>query len=109
MVIKYKVTMGEFIRTTPENETTPERMFWDRFIRALDKIHTITLYNPSYEVEDFDFIETLEAMRHETEEDAITLLFNYAIMVETPSNTSTSDDLEEVWELLGEYGFEQEE
>lgn len=101
--------MGEFIKSIPEQETTPERVFWDRVIRALDKMHTITLYNPSYEIEEFDLIETIEGLRDETEDDAITLLFNYAIMVGTPAESSTKDDLSEVWDLLGEFGFEPED
>ena len=101
--------MSEFITVIPENETTPERAFWDKFIQVLDKVHDMTIAEASEEIEPFDLIETLEAMRGEDKQDAITLLFNYVIMIETPRATSTSDDFNEVWAFLGEYGFEPEE
>lgn len=101
--------MGEFIRRTPEEETTSERFFWDRFILALEKVSNRAEESGASDAEPFDLVETLESMRGETEEDAINLLVSYVVMVETPEEASTSSDFEEVWNLLREYGFEPEE
>lgn len=104
------ITMSEFIKKTPENETTPERVFWDKIITALDRLHDKTLEGDSDEFTpfDFDLVETIEGLKDENQEDALTLVFNYAIMTETPASTSTPDDIE-LGEFLREYGFEIED
>jgi hypothetical protein len=90
--------MSEFIPVTPYGETTPERFYWDKILRALNILGEL-----DDEVNQFD---EAEALKDETEEDALVLVFNYATMVSVPENTSS--DLSEVFELLEANGLIEE-
>lgn len=92
--------MGEFIPTTPENETTPERFFWDNILRAVAELSDLD--------DELDAYETIEGLRNETEEDALMLVYNYAVMIEVPEGASST--LEGIEQLMRVYNlFEDEE
>jgi hypothetical protein len=80
---------------TPEMETTPERAFWDRFIRALEGLASTS--------EEIDMTEELSLFEDETEEDAITLIYDYYLQITTPPDES--DELVNVEEFLRHGGI----
>lgn len=86
--------MSEIIPETPEKESE-ERRTWDDIIRVLDALSDI---DPELEL-----YETLNELKDETVEDGLTLLFNYATIIEVPEGQSS--DLEEVMELLQRHGL----
>jgi predicted ThiF/HesA family dinucleotide-utilizing enzyme len=97
--------MSEVIPIISENETTAERVFWDRVIRA------VALVVEASEVlveqgEDFgkvDFAETVESLRDETEEDALMLLYNYVVMLSVGAGQPV--ELDEIHDFLAEMGL----
>jgi hypothetical protein len=95
--------MTEFIRYTPESETTPERYFWDNFIRSIGAIAEVSTSEDSHEHDPVDMTDTLTQMQYETEEDALTLLYNYTTqLVVAPGQSSK---LEAVESFLASNGF----
>ena len=93
--------MSELIPPTPENEEG-ERLFWDGFIRSLDALSDMEDRAPN-EHDLIDMMAILDGMEHETEGDALELLFNYATQVTVPSGQSS--ELKDVFAFLVEEGF----
>ena len=83
------------IPAIPEEQTTPERAFWDTFIGAL---HGLANMSP-----EIDMIESLQDMAEETEEDAAMLLYNYYIEITT--EPGEENDLVEVESFLRHSGI----
>jgi hypothetical protein len=88
---------------TPETETTEERYFWDGFIRSMDRLAGIVDAAPE-EHDPIDLVEILKDMGEtEDEEDALTLVYNYAAQLTTPPEQSS--DLVFVHDFLAQNGF----
>jgi hypothetical protein len=93
----------EFIPRIPEHETTPERFFWDRVIRALDLLEDASR-SVGLEVLDAEAMtEAIIGLRGEDKEDALTLVFNYAGMI--MSEVGDIIEIDEVVAFLEEEGF----
>lgn len=86
--------MNEFIPLTPESESE-DRQNWDRIIRCL---HTLSELN-----DEIDLFEELEALRDETDEDALMVIFSHWLAATVPENHSS--DLSGVMSLLEESGL----
>lgn len=95
--------MGELIPFTPEEETTPERFFWDNVIRSLEALAELAQQHPSIEYDPIDVFATLEALKDEYEEDALMLLFGQMAMITVPPGQTS--ELDAVWEFLSAAGF----
>lgn len=85
--------MSEFVPITPETETSAERFNWDNILRALAALSDLS--------EEIDLYETIDSLHDETEEDAVMLIYNYAVMIEVPEEESS--DLQEIEELMQRY------
>lgn len=85
--------MSEFVPITPEAETSAERFNWDNILRALATLSDIS--------EEIDLYETIDSLHDETEEDAVMLIYNYAVMIEVPEEESS--ELKEIEELMQRY------
>lgn len=85
--------MSEFVPITPETETSAERFNWDNILRALATLSDLS--------EEIDLYETIDSLHDETEEDAVMLIYNYAVMIEVPEEESS--DLQEIEELMQRY------
>ena len=83
--------MGEFVPRTPENETQ-ERRFWDSLLNAFDSLTDVT--------SDLDLFDEIKDLKEDTQEDALTKLYNYTLMVSVEDGQSSK--LEAVYALLSE-------
>lgn len=83
--------IGEFVSRTPETETQ-ERRFWDSLLNAFDSLTDVT--------DDLDLFGEIEDLREDTQEDALTKLYNYTLMVSVEDGQSSK--LEAVYTLLSE-------
>ncbi|HJP81776.1 MAG TPA: hypothetical protein VJ841_05260 [Candidatus Saccharimonadales bacterium] len=97
--------MSEIIPFAPENETTAERVFWDKVIRAVALISEASeiLVEQGEDFGEVDFAETIESLKDETEEDALMLLFNYVVMLSAGEKQPV--ELDEVNDFLAETGL----
>ena len=86
--------MSEFIPATPDGESE-SRQTWDRIIHCLYVLSELS--------NAIDLFEELEALRDETEEDALMVIFNYWINISTLEGES--NDLQWVTDLLIENGL----
>jgi|GEM_PF-5040865 len=86
--------VAERLTYTPENETTPERYFWDNVIRCIEALS---------EVDETITWDIVESLKDEDREDALTLLYNYTIMVTVADGESSN--LEQVEAFLAANGL----
>lgn len=91
--------MSEFIPHIAESDTTEDRFFWDNVIRSLDALHDVEA--------EIDVVEELEGLQNEGREDALTLLFNYAIQATVPEGGSS--ELKAVFSFLVKEGLLDDE
>lgn len=97
--------MAEIFTSTPENEGMAERLFWDKVIEAVAMLSEASrmLVEQGEDFGEVDFVETLESLKEETEEDALMLLFNYVVMLSAAKGQPV--DLSEVEAFLAENGL----
>lgn len=84
--------MGEFIPEISEIDTTPERYFWDSLLNAFDTLTDVT--------DELDLFSEIQDLRDDTQEDALTKLYNYTLMISVEDGQSS--ELEAVYALLRE-------
>ncbi len=80
---------------TSEEETTPERYFWDNFLGALNGLAHMS--------PEIDMQEILLEYENELEEDAVMLV--YGLYVETHSEVGESVELDHVESFLHHSGL----
>jgi len=90
----------ELVPFTTEKETTSERFFWDSVLRCMEALAKVCEGDEDLA---FDLHAELEELKDEDQEDALTRVLNYSVMITTPEGAS--NDLQVVEDFLKANGL----